>query len=304
MYKEPGGRERNGDMDVYDNPNCYMFIRSTNRNESCIDTQHECEQVGGNITVINSKDEYDQLTDNVLRILKRLRHPSTSIFNVYADKEYPEKNLYAGCANVVVENRMGVQNDIYIRNKGCFTEEINTMVCESSDLDLGICTVSTTDTTNTQLTSLMTTTSSDMTSASMSLSMSTTPSDPIPTSEVPSKTSNIYPIGVTGPTTDYSEVTYPDGDNQNLNTDPDLLVTVGIPVLVFAVGVIVTFTCCIRYRRSKHQDIQENVSYSNGATIHEHSTSDNQHPCEVENILYDTGIQHNYNQQQVMCKMH
>ncbi|XP_071952627.1 uncharacterized protein [Antedon mediterranea] len=289
-YQDPEEDTHDADENAYSNSSCYTFIRTTQREESCVDTKDECEQIGGNLTVINSEDEYKHLVNNVLHILT---FGSKSTFNVYVEVS-PKNNVDVGCAKIVVDDGILNWNDIYIENKECFTEEnVDTIVCESSVVDRGICLVSTTDTSNSQLASLVTTTPSDLivTSVSMISLMSTSSSDPMSTSKVPSKAYITYPIDVTRQTTlDHSQVTYIDGDNQN--TNPNLLVPVGIPLLFCVVFVvIVTFMCCfIRYRKNKQLSKHEgSVSYSNGAIIHEHS--DNQHSCVVENILYDTGIQ-------------
>ncbi|XP_033121062.1 uncharacterized protein LOC117120148 isoform X4 [Anneissia japonica] len=71
-------RNTNGDIriaalgNVSTSPNCYKFIRVNRKGQSCVDAQRECEQAGGNITEINSIDEYERLTKNVLNIISVL----------------------------------------------------------------------------------------------------------------------------------------------------------------------------------------------------------------------------------------
>ncbi|XP_071953138.1 uncharacterized protein [Antedon mediterranea] len=120
---------------VYNESNCYKFIKVSNQQRSCIDAQRECEMIGGNITVMNSVEEYDQLTDSVLYVLRVL---SRSKFNVHVESELPQKNLNKGC--VIIDVYDGTFYPNYSENINCSaTDEINTIVCESTDSTPEIC---------------------------------------------------------------------------------------------------------------------------------------------------------------------
>ncbi|XP_033103589.1 uncharacterized protein LOC117106325 [Anneissia japonica] len=126
---------QNSENNVYPSPNCYKFIRVNRNWRSCIDAQRECEKVGGNITVINSVSEYQQLTSNVLYILSVF---GDSTFNVHV-QNLPQGT---GCATITVQDELILSNSVTITNTDCTTTcMVDTIVCESTGVHTGICPV-------------------------------------------------------------------------------------------------------------------------------------------------------------------
>ncbi|XP_033117535.1 uncharacterized protein LOC117117364 isoform X2 [Anneissia japonica] len=125
-YKDPHGVTYDASNNVYESPNCYEFIAVDEKEgtRSCIDAQQECEQLGGNITVINSIDECEQLTNNVLHILS-IREDNTSSVHV---KNLPN-DISMGCTTIMIEDGYTI-NAINIINSDNTTT--NTIVCEST----------------------------------------------------------------------------------------------------------------------------------------------------------------------------
>ncbi|XP_071954259.1 uncharacterized protein [Antedon mediterranea] len=110
--------------------------------------------VGGNITVINSVEEYNQLKENILQVLS-VR--SRSKFNVHVESELRQKKLKKGCAIIDVDDGT-LSNTVNSENMNCSTtDRINNIICESTELTPGICQL-TTETTTSRLD--LTTTSS------------------------------------------------------------------------------------------------------------------------------------------------
>ncbi|XP_033104878.1 uncharacterized protein LOC117107335 [Anneissia japonica] len=135
-YKDTNGNINNAGDNVYTSPNCYKYIRVNKNDRSCIDAQRECEQLGGNIAEINSIDEYEQLTESVLHIL---RPGQDSIFSVHIQN--PSFNIISkGCATIIVKDGNLFINEVSITNTKCATTRmVDTFVCESTDVHTGIC---------------------------------------------------------------------------------------------------------------------------------------------------------------------
>ncbi|XP_033121061.1 uncharacterized protein LOC117120148 isoform X3 [Anneissia japonica] len=134
-------RNTNGDIriaalgNVSTSPNCYKFIRVNRKGQSCVDAQRECEQAGGNITEINSIDEYERLTKNVLNIISVLE---VSTFSVHVIN-LPLDHIRIGCATITVQDGYFF-NNLNIKNTHCTTTHmVNTIFCEHTDVHTGIC---------------------------------------------------------------------------------------------------------------------------------------------------------------------
>ncbi|XP_033104448.1 uncharacterized protein LOC117107035 isoform X2 [Anneissia japonica] len=134
----------NGDISVFDDaravypsPNCFKFIPMNGAKQSCIDTQRECEKVGGNITVINSFAEYEALTGMVHSIMLDTVEFDIKfkVFNQAAIKEIG-LYLYKGCTTFTIKNLIN-KFQVSGQNTDCFaTSQVDAIICESSDVNI------------------------------------------------------------------------------------------------------------------------------------------------------------------------
>ncbi|XP_071952426.1 uncharacterized protein [Antedon mediterranea] len=156
-YQDPEGETHDTGAKVSLLNHCYKFITVSTNRKSCIDAQRECEVIGGNITVVNSKAEYDQLTNNVEHVLSV---GTKSKFNAHHDNGLRQKK----CILINVANGY-IWNNAKKENIDCsHAVEINTIICESTDASPDICPVPSQSTTlvpELTKTSLVTSTSAD-----------------------------------------------------------------------------------------------------------------------------------------------
>ncbi|XP_033104457.1 uncharacterized protein LOC117107042 [Anneissia japonica] len=130
-FQDPNGDTHSSANDVYSSPNCYKFIKLNGAMQSCIDTQRECKKLGGNITVINSIEEYEQLTEVVVNIMKPFQDRN---FNVHNQKD----GISNGCATITVEDELFINDDINMVNTDYFkTHLVDAIACESSGIIVG-----------------------------------------------------------------------------------------------------------------------------------------------------------------------
>ncbi|XP_033120818.1 uncharacterized protein LOC117119950 [Anneissia japonica] len=277
-YQDPDERIRNAENDVYASPNCYKFIRKTIDRSSCFDAQRECEQVGGNITVINSTDEYEQLTNNVLHVLKN-RDDST--FNIHV-QNLPRDDIRMGCATIEIHDGPGIINNVYTTNTDCDeTCMVDTIVCESTDFNTEICPIQVTEVAQT-------------TTVQQTMSVFTTVSKSFVTEETTEKyTSMVF--------------MHPSKGNQSeIETGPGVpIVAIIMSIVVITIAIILLVLLFMRRsqkrKRSRNslgpnQHLQSTglpvdkdgatVSYSDGGVVHKYSTAeDHQDRSEAYNIL-------------------
>ncbi|XP_033117531.1 uncharacterized protein LOC117117359 [Anneissia japonica] len=127
-YKDPRGVIYDGNEYVYESPNCYKFLRVYEDEcvSSCANAQLLCEEEGGNITVIDSIDEYEQLTYNVLHALSV---GQKSTFSVHVQNPLLN-NISMGCATIMIGDGY-TSNTINIYSDNTTTGIVNSIVCES-----------------------------------------------------------------------------------------------------------------------------------------------------------------------------
>ncbi|XP_033104450.1 uncharacterized protein LOC117107037 isoform X2 [Anneissia japonica] len=132
----------NGDISVFDDarvvypsPNCFKYIPMNGAKQSCIDTQRECEKLGGNITVINSFDEYKALTVVVHSIMLDTAEFDIK-FKVFNQAAIIEIGLYKGCTTFTIKNLIN-KFQVSGQNTDCFgTSQVDAIICESSDVNI------------------------------------------------------------------------------------------------------------------------------------------------------------------------
>ncbi|XP_033117537.1 uncharacterized protein LOC117117365 isoform X2 [Anneissia japonica] len=133
-YKDPHEVNYDASKDVYELANCYKFIRVNEQKGlgSCINVQQKCEKLGGNITVINSIDEYNQLTNNVLHLLSAWQD-NDSTFNVHV-QNITLNNIRMGCATIFIEDGILINGKKIVNRDNTTTGTVDTIVCESTDM--------------------------------------------------------------------------------------------------------------------------------------------------------------------------
>ncbi|XP_071949736.1 uncharacterized protein [Antedon mediterranea] len=127
-YRSPRGSIYDAEESVtYQNPNCYAFMEMDKKERYCNDTKQECEHIGGNVTVINSIDEYKQFRDNMLHVLS-IWEESTAL--VYIQLNLAQ-GINAGWAIIYAYDGMS-SNVVEVENIGCLSARmVNTIICES-----------------------------------------------------------------------------------------------------------------------------------------------------------------------------
>ncbi|XP_071953057.1 uncharacterized protein [Antedon mediterranea] len=242
-YRDPKGETHGADDNVYSHPNCYKYIKVDNKPRSCDDAQRKCELVGGNITVINSLEEYNQLTENVLHVLSV---GNKNRFYVHV------QNM--GCKIINVHDRYGLSNTVTSDIIECSTTvRVNSIICESTD-KTKICQVPTTSTPRS-----VSTTSLFNTQPEMSTSEN---SHPINTDKTISSTN------MSSPNSNFT--------SGNKQASDDLLVIICVPLVVIILVIIIALFL-IRRKKKKRNTSNSNyakggrVSYSNGVLIDTHS---------------------------------
>ncbi|XP_071953846.1 uncharacterized protein [Antedon mediterranea] len=266
-YKKPNGETRDAnDGPAYNNPNCYKFIR-VSKKRSCIDAQQECERFGGNITLINSVEEYDQLTDSVLDVLSV---GSGSKFNVHVESELTlKKRLKKGCAIIDVYDGILNSHDVNSENMDCSTTNlINTIICESTDIHPGLCPVGS----------------------------PTTPRSVSTTSLLKASS-----VTSTGDYTDSSTNNIISQPNVSKQSRTNLVVAICVPLVVVIILIVIIAFFLIRRKKKQRQMIQKDSkvdgnsikqdklqtgSYKHGAAVPSIDQSEMYHDTVVKNEVY------------------
>ncbi|XP_033117042.1 uncharacterized protein LOC117116982 [Anneissia japonica] len=128
-FKNPDGQNKNIGGNPPASASKYIYIPVAEKLRSLPDVEGECLQAGANIVIINDNLEYEQLTENLLHILK---FNEDSIFNVKVNS-LPQKYIYDTCGEITVDDGF-FGNDVRIVASRCSKQNrVNSIICESTD---------------------------------------------------------------------------------------------------------------------------------------------------------------------------
>ncbi|XP_071954258.1 uncharacterized protein [Antedon mediterranea] len=210
--------------------------------------------VGGNITVINSVEEYDQLTDQVLNVLSSY---SISTFNVHVESERLKRNINKGCAIINVHDGTLHYNTKKSENTNCTTTgEINTIICESTDISPEIC--------------------------------------PLPATAITSVSELLETSSVTstGGYTDSSTNNIISQPNASEQSSTNLVVAICVPLVVVIILIVIIAFFLIRRKKKKRQMVHKGFSYGDGVLIPTHSDEITSPPETPMNAALFKGTEH------------